>query len=191
MRAASWLGPLSALGQLHLTQGPAEGARGGVCMCGVSRGVGTPTEPLWGEQGRLTGTCVCTAVRGAARVPAPCKAETRGLSPQSRVGSAAQGMSKVQKPGWTHRAQRGWGGAPRPQSQSRRVSPAPSLGLSAPRQAEGGGELRSPASPQPPRCPGKAVGGRRGPGYPHQLPRGGARCTVAMVTSSPVSLQPL
>ena len=38
-------------------QGPAEGGRGGVCVYGVSGDVGTPNEPLCGEQDHLTGTC--------------------------------------------------------------------------------------------------------------------------------------
>ena len=54
--------PMSVLGQLHstqgrLAQGPVEGGRGGVCVCGVSGDLGMLNEPLCGEQGHLIGTC--------------------------------------------------------------------------------------------------------------------------------------
>ena len=154
-------------------------------MCGVSGAWGRRLSPSGSKAARRAPVCA-QPCRGSPS-PSSLQGGNSGPLPTEQGGSAAQGVSKGQKPGWTHRAQQGWGGAPWLQSQSRRVSPAPSLGLSVPRQAEGGGEL-SPASPQPPRCPGRAVGGRRGPGCPHQMLRGGARCTVAMVMSSPVSL---
>lgn len=76
VRAASWLGsvPVGALGQLHstqgcLAQGPAEGGRGGTCVC-VVRGCGAARESLSGEQGHLTGPCA-QPVRAAARTPRP------------------------------------------------------------------------------------------------------------------------